>query len=60
MATHYDITMDNDVAMHAHKITMGSDVTRDIHCYVIMHTDVAVNLCYVFSALWLIVLFIIW
>ncbi len=32
MATHYDITMGNDIARDAHcKITMGNDITRDIH-----------------------------
>ncbi len=30
MATHYDITIDNDVARDAHcEITMGNDVARD-------------------------------
>ncbi len=32
MATHYDITMGNDVARDAHcEITMGNDVARDTH-----------------------------
>ncbi len=42
MATHYDITMGNDVAKDAHcDITMGNDVTRDIHCDITMSNDVA-------------------
>ncbi len=32
-ATHYDITMGNDIARDAHcDITMGYDVTGDVHC----------------------------
>ncbi len=32
MATHYDITMGNDIARNADcDITMGNDVARDIH-----------------------------
>ncbi len=73
MATHYDITMGNDIARDALcELTMGNDVARDIHCAVIMsndvamciyhgitiHNDVPLNLFYyVFSALCLIVLF---
>ncbi len=60
MATHYDITMGNNI------ITMGNDIARDIHCDVtmsndvaiciyhdiIMHNDITMNLLYyVFSAL---------
>ncbi len=42
MATHYDITMSNDVARHVHfDITMGNDIARDIHCDVTMSNDVA-------------------
>ncbi len=42
MVTHYDITMDNDVARDVHcKITMGNDVARDIHCDVTMSNDIA-------------------
>ncbi len=42
MATHYDITMGNDIAMDAHcEITMGNEVARDIHCDVIMSNDFA-------------------
>ncbi len=67
MATHYDITMGNDVARDVHcEITIGNDIARDIHCDVTMsndvamctyhaitmHNDVAMNLFYyVFSAL---------
>ncbi len=41
MATHYDITIGNDVAMDAHcEITMGNDVARDIHCDVTMNNDI--------------------
>ncbi len=37
MATHYDITMGNDVARDAHyKITMGNYFARDIHCDITM------------------------
>ncbi len=73
MATHYDITMGNDVAMDAHcEITMSNNVARDIHCDVTMSNDVAMCTCngitvhndiamnifyYVFSAICLIVLF---
>ncbi len=70
MATHYDITMGNDVARDADcEITMGNDVARNIHCDITisndngmctyhgitMHNDVAMSLLYcVFSALFLI------
>ncbi len=73
MATHYDITMGNDIARDAHcEITMGNYVARDIHYEVTMsndiamctyhgitmHNDTAMNLFYcAFSALCLIVLF---
>ncbi len=72
MATHYGITVGNDVARDAHcDITIGNDVPRDIHCDVTMsndidmctyygitmHNDVAMNLFYyVFSALCLIMI----
>ncbi len=72
MATHYDITMGNDIARDAHcEITMGNDIARDIHCDITMsndivmctyhgitmHNDVAINLFYcVFSALCLIMI----
>ncbi len=37
MATHYDITIGNDIGSDAHcEITIGNDVARDIHCDVIM------------------------
>ncbi len=40
-ATHYDITMGNDIARDAYlDITMGNDVTRDIHCDVTMSNDI--------------------
>ncbi len=73
MATHYNITMGNDIARDVHcEITMSNDVARDIHCDFIisndiamciyhditMHNDVAMNIFYcVISALCLIVLF---
>ncbi len=42
MATHYDITMGNDIARNVHcEITMGKDIARDIHCDVTMSNDVA-------------------
>ncbi len=42
MATHYDITMGNDIARDAYfEITMGNDITRDIHCDVTMSNDIA-------------------
>ncbi len=38
-ATHYDITMGNDVASDAYcDITMGNDFTRDIHY--VLHTSI--------------------
>ncbi len=41
MATHYDITLDNDIARYAHsEITMGNAVARDIHCDVTMNNDI--------------------
>ncbi len=72
MATHYDITMGNDVARDVHcEITMSNDIARDIHCDITMSNDVvmctyhditmpnevAMNLFYyVFSALYLIMI----
>ncbi len=42
MATHYDITMGNDVARDSHlEITMDNVVARDIHFDVTMHNDIA-------------------
>ncbi len=45
MATHYDITMGNDIigiARDVHcEIRMGNDVARGIHCDVTMSNDVA-------------------
>ncbi len=41
MATHYNITMGNDIAKDAHcEITMGNDVARNIHCDVIMNNNI--------------------
>ncbi len=75
VATHYDITMGNDIVRDAHcDITMGNDVAMDIHCDIIMsndigmctyhgmtmHNNVAMNLFYyVFTALYLIMI-ILW
>ncbi len=72
MASHYDITMSNDIARDAHcEITIGNDIARDIHCDVTMsndiamctyhgitiHNDVAMNLSYyILSALCLIMI----
>ncbi len=71
MATHYDITIGNDIARDAHcEITMGNDVARDILCNIkmsndiamytygiTMHNDIAMNrFYYVFSALCLIMI----
>ncbi len=72
MATHYDITMGNNIAIDVHcEITMGNDIARGIHCDITMsndvamcthhgitmHNDVTMNLFYyVFSALCLIVI----
>ncbi len=40
-ATHYGITMCNDVAMDTHcEISMDNDVARNIHCDVTMSDDV--------------------
>ncbi len=42
MATHYDITMGNDISRDAHcEITVGNDIARDIHCDVTMSNNVA-------------------
>ncbi len=42
MATHYDITMVNDIARDVRcEITMANDVARDIHCDVTLSNDVA-------------------
>ncbi len=42
MATHYDITMANNVARDAHcEIIMGNDIAKDIHCDVTMSNDIA-------------------
>ncbi len=42
MATHYDITMGNDIARDSHcEITMGNDAASDIHCDVTMGNDIA-------------------
>ncbi len=47
MATHYDITMGNDVARDVHcEIKMGNDIARGIHCDITMHNDIAMNLFY--------------
>ncbi len=72
MATHYDITMGNNIAIDVHcEITMGNDIARGIHCDITMsndvamcthhgitmHNDITMNLFYyVFSALCLIVI----
>ncbi len=73
MATHYDITMGNDIARDVHcEITMCNDVASDIHYDVTMsndvamctyhditmHNDIAVDLFYyTFSSLCVIALF---
>ncbi len=42
MATHYDITMGNDVTKDEHcEISMGNDVDMDIHCDITMSNDIA-------------------
>ncbi len=42
MVTHYDITMDNDIACDVLcEITMGNDVARYIHFDVTMSNDIA-------------------
>ncbi len=72
IATHYDITIVNDIGMDVQcEMTMGNDVTKDIHCDITMgndvalytyygitmHNDVAMNLFYcAFSALCLIMI----
>ncbi len=46
MATHYDITIRNDIARDTHcEIMMGNDVAKDIHCDVIMSNDIAMCTC---------------
>ncbi len=55
MATHYDITIGNDVGSD---VTMSNDIAMCTYHGCTMHNDVAMNiLYYVFSALCLIVLF---
>ncbi len=40
MATHYDITMGNDIGRDTHcEITKGNDVARGIHCDVNNYID---------------------
>ncbi len=72
MATHYDITIGNDVTKDTHcEITIGNGIARDIHCDITisndlamytyhgitMHNDITINLFYyVFSALYLIMI----
>ncbi len=72
----YDIIMGNDFAKDVHcEITMGNDIAQDIYCDVTMcndvamctyhgismHNDVAKNLFYyVFSAYYVILLWIVW
>ncbi len=42
MATHYAITMGNDIAWDEHcEIIMSSDVARDIHCDITMSNVIA-------------------
>ncbi len=44
MATHYDITIGNEVARDVHcEITMGNDIARDIHCDITMNSDTAMS-----------------
>ncbi len=44
MATHYDITMGNDIARDVHsEITMDNNIARDIHCDVTMSNDIAMS-----------------
>ncbi len=65
-ATHYDITMGNDIARDAHcDITMSNDTTWDIHCDVTMLNDIAMNPFYNFllcitMPIYVILLCIIW
>ncbi len=40
MATHYVVTMGNNIAMDVHfEMAMGTDVARDIHCDVTMSNN---------------------
>ncbi len=75
MATHYDITICNDITRDVTcEITVGNDIARDIHCDVrmsndiaictyhgiTMHIDIAMNLFYyAFSAL-CIIMILLW
>ncbi len=53
MATHYDMTMGNDVAKDAHReITMGNYVAIDIHCDITMSNDVAMCTYHGITMLW--------
>ncbi len=56
--THYDITIGNDVSRDVHcDITMGHDVAMGIYHDVTMDTDVARTLIYVLVHLIMIFLF---
>ncbi len=47
MATHYDITMGNDIARDAHcEIAMDNDIARDIHCDITLSNDIAMCTCH--------------
>ncbi len=47
MATHYDITMVNDIAWN-------------IHCYVTMHNDIAMNLFYYVVSVLCLIMILLW
>ncbi len=59
MATHYDITMGNDVARDIHcDVTVRNDIAMCTYHCITMHNDIAMNLLYyIFSSLCLNVLF---
>ncbi len=47
MATHYNITMSNDIARDVHcEITMGNDIAMCTYHGITIHNDVAMNLFY--------------
>ncbi len=63
IATHYDITMGNDVARDIHcNVTMNNDVVMCAYHDITMHNDIAINLYYIFSAqcLIMILVWVVW
>ncbi len=58
---HYEITICNDVARDIQcDVTMSNEVTMCTYHYITTHDDIIMNVYYVFSALYLIVIFYYW